>query len=68
MLQGEVIWEIPGKYKIIRKKVMIMGFERPSTPEKETCPNCNGTGYVEKDGKDVKCDRCNGIGVRPVGG
>jgi len=36
----------------------------PTNVEKVKCPDCNGKGNI--DGK--KCRRCDGTGIKPVGG
>ena len=38
--------------------------QKPAGPKKQKCKNCEGKGTLKKGDKVVRCQRCNGTGIK----
>jgi hypothetical protein len=38
--------------------------QKPAGPKKQKCKNCEGKGTLKKGNKVVRCQRCNGTGIK----
>jgi DnaJ-class molecular chaperone len=38
--------------------------QKTAGPKKQTCKNCEGKGTLKKGDKVVRCQRCNGTGIK----
>jgi DnaJ-class molecular chaperone len=38
--------------------------QKPAGPKKQKCKNCEGKGTLKKGNKVVRCQRCDGTGIK----
>jgi DnaJ-class molecular chaperone len=40
------------------------GMKKSAAPKRQKCKNCEGKGTLKKGDKVVRCQRCNGTGIK----